>query len=298
MLEVSINSVSLSFLEEVLYAFNFPISFVQWIHILYAEKELRLVYNSHSTDAIFPLRGCAQGCSLSLLLYVLVMEALALSICANSNIPGFKVNNYHKKIAMLADNTLLVLKANKMSFESTFLTLKEFAIISNLKVNETKSVIIPLNVKPETCTSLQELSHFSWLQGSSFKYVGITIPLDLHPPAASHSSLLMPDIMRILKERRKADTSMLGRVVVLQSLVGSKLLYPLSLAPSPSVMEIKQLQKPCTDFVWNFEMHHLKFDILCQDYAHSGINMYSIQRQDYALKLSWMVRLLTPVQQY
>ena len=115
-----------------MHAFNFLPSFIHWVHILYADKELRVVNNGHSSDPILPTRGCAQGCSLSPLLYILVMEALALSIRANSNIQGFSVNGYTKKIAMLADDTLLGLKANKLSFESALLTLKEFAIISNL----------------------------------------------------------------------------------------------------------------------------------------------------------------------
>ena len=97
-----------------------------------------------------PLRGTAQGCALSPLLYVLVMETLALSIRHNAQIQGFNINGYHKKLAMLVDDTLLALKASKLSFEAALLTLREFTIISNLKVNETKSIVIPMNLQPST----------------------------------------------------------------------------------------------------------------------------------------------------
>ena len=58
------DSVLLIYLEEIMYAFNFP---------------------------------PAQGCALSPLLYVLVMESLALNIRVNAAIEGFQVAGYHKK---------------------------------------------------------------------------------------------------------------------------------------------------------------------------------------------------------
>ena len=297
-IEKAFDSVSLCFLEEVMFAFNFPPSFITWVRILYAGKELRVVNNGYSSDPIYPTRGCAQGCSLSPLLYVLVMEALALSIRANSNIAGFSVNNHHKKIAMLADDTLLGLKANKLSFESALTTLKEFAIISNLKVNETKSVVIPLGIQPATRKKLQGLSNFKWLEGDSFKYVGIDVYTNPLEQTYSQAFLLLPDVIRILKERDKVSTTILGRVVILKSLVSSWLLYPLSLAPSPSPQEFRSLQAPCTDYVWANGLHPVKLETLCQDFTHGGCNMYSVRKQDQALKLAWLVRLLSPTQQF
>ena len=108
-IEKAFDSVSWSYLEEVLIAYNFPPSFIAWVQILHNDKELRLINNGHMSQPITPTRGSAQGCSLPPQLYVLVMETLALSIRKNSHIQGFQVQGYHKKIAMLADDTLLAL---------------------------------------------------------------------------------------------------------------------------------------------------------------------------------------------
>ena len=298
-IQKAFDSVSLTYLEEILYAFNFPQSFISWIRILYCEKEVRIVNNGHASAPIFPLNGTAQGCSLSPLLYVLVMESLALNIHQNAAIQGFKLDSYHKKIAMLADDTLLALKANHITFETALCTLKEFAIISNLKVNYTKSVAILLNCKESTLTSLQTVSEISWIKEPTFKYIGThieTTPRHHHVHQRLHHVLL--DIRRILIKRNKPTYSNLGRVLIVKSLVASQLTYSLMLAPSPNKQEIKHIQCICNDYMWNYGLHHIKAEFITQSYQHGGFNMYSLARQDMALKLSWIVWLLKPPDQF
>ena len=221
-IEKAFDSISLHFLEEVLFAFGVPPSFIHWIQILYQGKELRLVNNGHALDPITPLRGSAQGCSLSLLLFVMVMEALALSIRANANIQGFQIGDFHKKIAMLADDTLLALKGNHTSFEAALQTLQEFAILSNLKINEVKSVVIPLNMAQQTQEQLWAIAPFKWLQEPSFTYHGIDIELrpNAHLNRLSH---VLPAIQRKLVECDNPAHTLIGRILVVKSLIASKL---------------------------------------------------------------------------
>ena len=236
---------------------------------------------------------------MGLFLYVLVMESLALNIRQNATIQGFKLDSYHKKIAMLADDTLLALKANCITFEAALCTLKEFAIISNLKVNYTKSVAIPLNCKESTLTDLQSTCDFSCLQEPTFKYIGTHIEATPHHHHV-HQQLhhMLPDIWRILIERNKPTYSTLGRVLIVKSLVASQLTYPLMLAPSPNQREVKHIQCICNDYMWNYGVHHIKAEIITQSYQYGGLNMYSLAQQDMALKLSWIVRLLKPPDQF
>ena len=96
-IEKAFDSVSWSYLEEVLTAFNFPQLFITWIHILHNGKELHLMNNGHMSQPIFPTRSSSQGCSLSPQLYVLVMETLALAIRKNDKILGFQIGDFQKK---------------------------------------------------------------------------------------------------------------------------------------------------------------------------------------------------------
>ena len=167
-IEKTFDSVSWHYLEEVLYAFNLPMEFITWVNILQRDTEIRIFNNGHASPPITPTRGTAQGSSLSPLLFVLVIETLTLSIRNNALIEGFCVSDYCKKVAMLADDTLLALKGNKISFEVALVTLKEFAIVSNLQVNTSKLEFISLNLSRDTKAELQEVMSVEWKSESSF----------------------------------------------------------------------------------------------------------------------------------
>ena len=296
-IEKAFDSVSWSFLQEVLWAYNFPPSFISWIQILYKDKELRIVNNGHSSESITPLRGTAQGCSLSPLLYVLVMETMALNIRNNAKIEGFHIGDYHKKLAMLADDTLLALKASKISFEHALETLKQFAIISNLSVNASKSLIIPLNVSNSTKQDLCNMSSFTWLQEKHFNYLGVDVSLQSEMGTNS-LGYLVPRIQQRLIERDDSKCSILGRILLVKSLIASMLIYPLSLIQSPPTADLKYIQKMCNDFVWSHGTHYIKRELMYLNIDQGGFNMFSIAAQEFSLKLSWVVRLLQPEHQF
>ena len=143
-IEKAFDSVSWQYLEGVLNNFNFPLSFIQWVTTLYAKKEMRIINNGHTSSVIFLTNGLAQGDGLSPLLFILVIETLALNLRANDQIVGFQFKEFHKKLSMLADDMILSLKAKQTTISAVLETLQEFAKISNLMVNSDKSAVYPI----------------------------------------------------------------------------------------------------------------------------------------------------------
>ena len=108
-IEKAFDSVSWSFLRKVLDTYMFPDPFIHWIETLYSNKEVRVVNNGHVSSMIKPTNGLTQGDGLSPLLFILVIETLALSIRHNANITGISSHHIQKKIALLADDAILAL---------------------------------------------------------------------------------------------------------------------------------------------------------------------------------------------
>ena len=130
-IQKAFDSVSWQYLQEVLNNFNFSIFFIDWVATLYAQKELHILNNGHLSDTIYPSNGLAQGDGLSPLLFVLVIETLALSLRANQKIVRYQFAATHKKLSMLADDMLLSLKAKQSSIKAVFKpskNLKRFSI--------------------------------------------------------------------------------------------------------------------------------------------------------------------------
>ena len=198
---------------------------------------------------------------------------------------------------MLADDTLLALKGNRTSFEAALQTLQEFAILSNLKINEVKSVIIPLNMAQQTQDQLWAIVPFKWLQEPLFTYHGIDIELwpNAHLNRLSH---VLPAIQRKLVERDTPAHTLIGRILVVKSLIASKLVYPFLLSPSPPKAELQKAHSLCNNYVWNNGVHHVPFDRLKQSVSHGGLNMHDVRRQEMSLKLSWITKLLNSLHQF
>ena len=69
-------------------AFGIGQGFIKWVRLLYANAATKIIINGHLSSSIPLKRGVRQGCPLSALLYVLVIEILALQL------PGKRGKNY------------------------------------------------------------------------------------------------------------------------------------------------------------------------------------------------------------
>ena len=77
-----------AFLFKTLAKFSFGPTFLRWIHTIYNTVTSSIKVNGWLTAFITLERGLPQGCALSMPLYILTAEILALHICANPSIQG------------------------------------------------------------------------------------------------------------------------------------------------------------------------------------------------------------------
>ena len=108
------DTVSHTFLLKTLQHFNFGDSFITWVKVIYKNAESCVTNNGWLTQPIEIQRGIRQGCPLSALLFLLIVEILALKIKEDKE-DGLeiKVGNNSKEylqISQLADDTTLILK--------------------------------------------------------------------------------------------------------------------------------------------------------------------------------------------
>jgi len=142
--EKAYDKVSWKFMFEVLKRFGLPKRFIEMVKVLYTNPESCFNVNGELTRFIFIMRGVRQGCPRSLLLYILVAEALGLAIKACPNIKGFQMPGYDPiPVLQYADDTNLIVQ----NIESINAALQIFdtyckATGSNLKPEKTKGLAI------------------------------------------------------------------------------------------------------------------------------------------------------------
>ena len=297
-IQSAFDSVSWSFLSKVLDSYNFPDSFIRWIRLLYRNKEIRILNNGHMSGPIKPTRGLAQGDGLSPLLFVLTIESLALSIRNNAAIKGIKCGDMNKKIALLADDAILVLQNDEISFRALLHTLKHFALVSNLLVNREKSLLIPIGCNVDSRIIAPELGHFKVVQGKSFQYLGTDIWPTTELYKAQEMSLrskcfdLIPSYTdKTLVPRDTINHTILGRILNVKTFVGSKLVYLFSTAPSPNLAWHAHIQKNLNQYVWSGGRVGVNAKLMYQPWDTGGMLMYNCKHQEHSLKLKWLNRL-------
>ena len=112
---------------------------ITWISICYNNMESCVLNNGWSTDYFKLERGVRQGYPLSPYLLVLGVEILAVKIRKNETIKGITVSENEIKVSQYAEDTTLILDGSKESLKCALQVLKNFSLVSGLKLNNRKT---------------------------------------------------------------------------------------------------------------------------------------------------------------
>lgn len=135
------DTVDHKFLQQTLKQFNFGDSFLEWVKALYNNAESCVSNNGWVSEPFKIKRGIRQGCPLSALLFLLVVEILAEKIRSNKeNAIEIKSKSKSKFIhlAQLADDTTLFLK-DETAVINCLKIVENFGEFSGLKLNKDKT---------------------------------------------------------------------------------------------------------------------------------------------------------------
>ena len=84
-------------------------------------------------------RGCRQGGPISPYIFILCADILRKIIRNNKDIKGIQINNKELKLSQYANDTHLLLDGAENSLKGALRTLKQYYIMSGLKINVDKT---------------------------------------------------------------------------------------------------------------------------------------------------------------
>jgi hypothetical protein len=222
-----------------------------------------------------------QGDSLSPFLFVLVMEAFSRMISviySRGLISGFSMGTRdHDRVEvshlLFADDTLVFCgaDASQISYMGAFLVC--FEAVSGLKVNLTKSSLVPVG-------SLDDVDQLARSLGCGtvdlpLKYLGL--PLG----ASFKLKVIWRDLEDLMARRlapwKRTYLSKGGRVALIKSTLSNLLTYLLSLFPIPADVT-KRIEKIQWDFLWGGLNDEVKLDLVdwntvCSPISEGGLGI-------------------------
>lgn len=144
-------------------------------------------------------------------------EALRISL----NIKGLQVSWLGEKAALYADDLSLFLNDAGPSLQGPLQILNSFSSITGLKVNWTKSLLFPIDIKARN-TAPPDIS-LQWVE--NFKYLGVVISRQASEFISLNFTPVLKDIRPKLKAWESLSLSQLGSINLLKMKIVPKFTF-------------------------------------------------------------------------
>ena len=258
--EKAYDRIKHEYLWKTLEAFNLPECFIKTAKALYQNAETKIAINGFLSDPYKIKCGIRQGDPLSCLLFNLGIEPLACMIRNEPNLQGFRIPGVEEpiKINLFADDTNLFL-SKEDRFDTAQSILTDWCKVSGAKFNIEKTEIIPIGseehrrrvittrkVNQNDMAALNTQIRIAE-EGEAVRSLGAWV--GNHTNDASPWEALLDKINKNLKRWGKSKPTMMGRVHIIQAIVGGHTQFLTKAQGMPKHIE-SAITKIIRNFMW------------------------------------------------
>ena len=261
----------------------------------YSNASTQLNINGFLMDRIPLTSGVRQGCPLSALLYVLVIELLALQLRSNPNIVGFTIQGKRLVSTHYADDAVIKITQNRC-FNEVYKDLQLYQMGTGAKVNYGKTKGLWLGKwrcrqdDPFRSFYPDGVKPIVW-SADNVKYLGIYV--GNNNPALKTFQDIVSGVRRRLNFWKPLCLPILAKARVIEIFHASKLWYAASFYPIPDYLE-KELADAFMDYIiFPKRMNEVSRMEMEKERAFGGIKLINIKLKSETPKIHWLMRLLS-----
>ena len=249
--------------------------------------------NGYLSNIIKLFRGIRQGCAISAMIFILVVEILALKLKQNQDVRGISVRKlngeiYEQLLSQYADDAALCLE-DETKIQPAIETINEFSLVAGPKLNLHKTEGLWLgNLKHRQNNEICFNISFST---DPIRSLGIYIGHDKDKCFELNWTKKITLIQKLADSWTLRNLTLIGKIYVIKSELLSKIIFCASILSIPEGI-IKQLNGIFFRFLWQ-STDKIQRKILSNDYDMGGLKMIDIESQFHALKAAWIPRYLS-----
>jgi hypothetical protein len=275
--------------------FGFGKDLCNWVKTFNTDQTSCILNNDHCSDFFDITRGVRQGDPLSPYLFILVMEILNATLKNDPIISGIKFNDSEYLASQYADDTSLTLEDDPVSLERRLQIFDKFGDCAGLRANLDKTQAVWFG-SGHGC-GIKYLPHCNllWNHSGKFKVLGIEFDLGCPNKVINNFHTKFKKVKSVLNSWIHRELSYVGKITVIKTLALPILAQVLSVLPNPPKETLIDIQNIFFRFLWNNKRDKIKRKVIMNNYEEGGLKLPHIESYCYALKMSWIQKLLNPM---
>ena len=170
-------------------------TYLNIVKAIYDKPTANIILNGEKQKA-FPLRSeTRQGCSLSPLLFNVVLEVLATAIREEKEIKGIQIGKKEVKLSLFAGDMILYIENPKDSIRKLLELISEFSKVAGYKINTQESLAFLYTNNEESEREIKESIPFTIAKKKKrITYLGINLPKETKELYTENYKILMKEI--------------------------------------------------------------------------------------------------------
>ena len=190
--EKAFNKIQHPFMIKTLQKVGIEGTYINIIKAIYDKPTANIVLNGEKLKP-FPLRsGTTQGCSLSPLLFNIVLEVLATAIREEREIKGIQIGKEEVKLSLFVDDMILYIENPKDATGKLLELINEFGKVAGYKIHAQKSIATLYTNDEKSEGEIKETLPFTTAT-KRVKYLGINLPKETKDLYAENYKTLMTE---------------------------------------------------------------------------------------------------------
>ena len=282
------DSLDFHFIYKTFEHFGFGEKFQKWIKIIFNGGKSCVANNGYISENFEILRSTRQGDPISPLIFILGLEILFITLRADDNIRGIKIENNEIKLTAYADDASYFLK-DKNSAANLLQKIELFSKISGLEVNRSKSECLILSFEVDLgenrgeflgipiVENLKVLGHFHGKSQLICNYHNFYSKLEK-----------MKKILNIWKQR---NLTLVGKNLLINALSLSLFIFNAQIDCPPTDF-IRFAEKLHKDFLWA-GVPKIKHNTIIASYKMGGIQYRDLNCFIEAINVKFLQNLAT-----
>ena len=274
--------ISYSGIRGSLRYFGIGEGFIQMVNLLLNNFQACVANNGYLSDFFGVTRSCHQGCPAAPSLMLICAEVMAHTFKQNLMISPYYMSPTQSSelISQFADDTQLFSKDKTESVDGMVNTFEVLRKNIGFTINFEKTTIHPLGGTEKH----EKLGKFQWDAG--YPYL---LGVDTDPDASQIYSIL-EKAKNVINIWQRRSLSIIGKVLIVNSLVASLFVYVLQCTVTPDVTFFDMVDKMIRKFLWNNKRDKIKLVLLQADRKLGGLNLVNLREKCKALKIAWIFR--------